>query len=219
MIPNVLAQLYIPPVVGMPLPPEVKYQCDFWKKFHPNFQYKLLDLDDIFELLSQRKNWADALLALHLPAMQSDLARLIWLYFKGGFYSDLKLFPTQDILSSLLDHDLVLIEHWPIERRPDPAGFFANGFIGCAPKSPIIKEMIKEIVYNINARCDADVFNLTGGKVFSKYMNKLEPYQNNCIHVLNHSTWGTLLKVGSGKYNEKLGHWTKRMGSESIYVS
>lgn len=218
MIPGLLAQLYIPPVKGVALPPEVRYQCEFWRKFHPDFQYTLLRLDDIFDLLPHRGEWADALHALRFPAMQSDLARLIWLYFNGGFYSDLKLFPTKPILNSLIECELLLIEHWPIERRPDPTGFFANGFIGCVPNQNIILSAIEEIVRNIQKRVLSDVFSITGARVSSEVFNKYHPYDSDSIKVLHHHAWGDIIKVGSGKYNEVLGHWTKRCSKENIYI-
>ena len=143
--------------------------------------------------------------------MQADVGRLLILSCFGGFWIDLKLKPLKPVLLTLVNDDLVLIEHYAKPDLPDPSGHISNSFIGAAPGHPLLDAALDAIADNVNARMAGSIYCVTSA---TNIMNALkQPIAWGSYKLLRHfEAWDVLSKLGRGSYNKGEMHWTQRQG-------
>jgi hypothetical protein len=161
LIPRIIHQLWIDPnTEASPgqrqltrLLPEVERRRKLWQSFHPAYLYRLWSLEDVLSIAADDKTLGDRVRAviqsLRFPAAQADVARLFLLRTFGGFWVELKLVPGSPFLTSLLDFDLVLTEHFPQAHRREPNGFLAGSFIGADRQTRFINRVLMRVLLNV----------------------------------------------------------------------
>lgn len=116
--------------------------------------------------------------------MKLDFIRLLYVYLYGGIYADMDVLPLKSIFPLLDLNDVVICE----ESRENAKNFntdriLSNSVIVAKPRSNFIKELILDIVSNIdspkiNSNDSDDVLNMTGplffNRVYKSYKNKNE---------------------------------------------
>lgn len=233
MIPKAIHQLWIDPnaesspekrTLAEP-PPDIEWRCTKWRLLHPSFTYRLWSLEQVSEAIEHDDALGVralvAIRSLRFPAAKADIARLILLRSFGGFWVDLKLEPRAPFLSSLVDFDLVLTEHFPQYRRPEPNGFLANSFIGSDRQISFLDHVLERVTTNVEQRMKASIFDVTGSPsllMIKAEMEKTgEPIGN--YTVLSHrQAWNDFFTMGAASYNTNRMHWSLRELHEPIYV-
>jgi len=132
-IPKKIHQIWIGP---NPLPPRCKEFQKTWKKFHPDWEYKLWNDQDIEEFGLQNKHLYDQ---SKNYGQRADIARYEILYRQGGLYidTDFECLKPFDVLHHGLDFYVTTIME---------GGFrVSNAIIGSVAHHPILKTTINEM--------------------------------------------------------------------------
>lgn len=182
LIPLKIHQIWIGP---NPLPEKFKWMTESWKKFHPNWEYKLWTNEDVkeFKLENQEEfdivnNWGG----------KSDILRYEILNRYGGVYvdTDFECIKPLDILNHTYEFYSCLCE-LP-DKNAIENGLMSycdvinNALIGSCPGHPILTKCIKEIKGNAKIKENGlryldDVWQTVGPGLISKSV--LEYVSNN----------------------------------------
>jgi mannosyltransferase OCH1-like enzyme len=98
------------------------------------------------------------------PAARADLFRYAELFLRGGWYVD-------------AEHEALLpipgVFEWPVEhvfvRRPG-SGLVTNSFIGAAPGSTLLREVLEEACTNVIERPRTTILEMTGPVMFTSFV-------------------------------------------------
>lgn len=153
------------------------------RHFAPDFEYHYVSTEE-----------RDAYLRLNAPievyraysrltdgAAQADLWRVFTLYREGGVYMDIDATLIRPLGPLLANEHQVFIENY---------GQFTNFFLATAPRNPLYKEVLDQIVYNIehydDERQPKGVFNTTGPGAFMHMLKAhpevtLTPHHHICV--------------------------------------
>ena len=167
-IPKIIHQIWI----GSPLPKTYQVLQKSWKKYHPDWKYKLWTDKEIAELnLKNQKafeatdNWGE----------KADIARYEILYRYGGLYIDTDF----ECLKSFEHLHYICDFYTGITYQMDA---LYNGLIACKPNCPIMKECVNNI--KIKTKKDSKLNNIpsrTGihffANCFFKILPKLDDYK------------------------------------------
>lgn len=176
-----------------------------------NPEYEITMVDNKFIEPFIRENYGDIVWNYYLRinpsygAVRADFLRYLILYKEGGIYTDLKISVSKPFRETIRENDRLLLSHWdnlPGEEHEGwghlegleemPRGEYIMGFIPVAPGHPFLREMLVEVMRNI------DTYN---------------PY------VHNTGFTGTLRLTGPGPYTlvamrmQKDGRLTEESGS------
>jgi virginiamycin A acetyltransferase len=215
--------IWISPGETSDLPNDIKYNIKEWRNRHPRYDLKVYDLNECYSIIG------DDLLGFSIKkiiescrfiAMKSDVLRLAMLYKLGGAYTDLKNRPIDSFVDTLNPNRVTLCEHPPTEKRPDPQEYYCNQFISAPPCSELIKDILLEILKNIDGRNEkGGVFGISGGsvmlKIISRAINKGTPYDFDGLCY--QETWGGKMIRTPASYNSE-GHWSTLQKTESLYI-
>jgi len=135
-IPKIIHQIW----VGSPLPQKYYHWQESWKKYHPDWEYKLWTDKDIEEFGLTNKHWYDK-----TPnyGQKADVARYEILYRLGGVYVDIDFECIQplDVLHHTCDFYVGIV--------PSPQFKLNNALFGSVPRSAILKECIETMNLDI----------------------------------------------------------------------
>ena len=230
MIPRIIHQLWIAPNEDMQdLPRDVKSDADRWRSMHPEFEYKFWSARDALESVGdvnfglERREILDSVNVCRFPAMQADLIRCLLLHTFGGFWVDLKLTPKSSFLGSMVDNELVLVEHHVTKDFPVPANseLLNNSFFGCQKNSDFIRSVAILAFGNVRKRMHG-VWEVTGPRTFisvaqRQYPGFFEVRHPGLLVVRASEFYDNLVRWGWGSYNANGRHWSERMKLEPIY--
>jgi FkbM family methyltransferase len=126
-----------------------------WKKFNPDWEYRLWMDKDVDDLLPDR-NLYDS---MNNYGSKSDLLRYYILDKFGGLYidTDFECFKSFNAFTHL---NFLMGVGYPSKVE------FYNALIGCTPNHPVIKNMINSIV-NKKVTGSQDIFRTTGNYLFT----------------------------------------------------
>lgn len=103
---------------------------------------------------------------LNIGAAQADLWRLLVLYKFGGVYMDIDsylVWPLEKLLSGNTNELFLRYK----------CGRFTNYFIAAAPKSKVLKALIKEVISRIKSHSSNSVYHITGPDIFDSLLPAL----------------------------------------------
>jgi len=142
-----------------------------WKNLNNEYEYYFYNNDDRIKFIGTYfdKSVLDAYLTLIPGAFRADLWRCCILYLKGGIYVDSDMICVKPF-REYIDNELEFIA-----SRDDPMSktFVCNGFIGCSPNHPFMKEQISAIVNNIKLKQKGYYLDLTGPALLGKSIKKI----------------------------------------------
>jgi hypothetical protein len=206
------------------LPENIAQNLALWRALNPAHKHKLWSLPEVLDLCVEQKRLdvVNAIQQCRFPSMQTDIARLFLLSVCGGFWSDLKLRPRQPLANAFDIHDTVLVEHFPKPELPEPRGMLANGFIGAAPRAPLLVTALALVVRNVEQRQGDGVFLITGPGALTmawRSFRLADPHRSRAIHVIPHAdAWDVLWDVVPDTYNLPGMHWATRQQRESPFM-
>ena len=121
-----------------------------WREAYPDLGYKIFDFASAKAFLrgTKIKGVAEAFEKCKLPAMQSDVFRLAYVYVCGGLYIDCGTRLIKPIAREL----------WPVENellllRMD-TGRVWNGFLFAQSEHEALREIVETVIANILGRHD-----------------------------------------------------------------
>ena len=132
-IPKIIHQIWLG---GKRLPKNSKNWLSSWKKFNPDWEYKLWDEEKIKELKVENFNVYSKKIN---PGYRSDILRYIILNKFGGLYVDTDFECLKSIPSNLLKYNF--IAGVMFGNRP----CIGNSILMSAPDSPLIKKILSNI--------------------------------------------------------------------------
>lgn len=134
-----------------------------------NPEYKITMVDNQFVEPFIRENYGDIVWSYYLRidpsygAVRADFLRYLILYKEGGIYTDLKISVSKPFRETILESDQLLLSHWdnlPGEEHEGwghleglesiPRGEYIMGVIIAAPGHPFLREVILEVMRNID---------------------------------------------------------------------
>ncbi|NKX45446.1 glycosyltransferase [Roseicyclus persicicus] len=165
-------------------------------------------IDFISKVYGQRE--VDAFAACNVPAMQSDLFRLLEIVALGGFYADMSiglLRRPDEFLSP--GADLVLYRRWH--------GRIVNNLFSAEAGNAVLAEILARVLRNIEARIANDVWHVTGPKVWNEVTDTGRLTEG--IRVVEHAAIaGKTVVFNQDLFHKKDGrHWSDVQRSQSIY--
>jgi len=143
--------------LGSPIPKEYERLTDSWKKFNPDWEYKLWTDKDVGDVVIPRRKLFDSI--THL-GQKSDFLRYHILNQFGGLYADTD-FECLKSFNSLSYAEFLIGVGYPCMVE------LYIGLIGCVPNHPIMMDVVRSMD---KAGCKnwKEVFNTTGTYFFTK---------------------------------------------------
>lgn len=135
---------------------EFQKNIDFIKNLNPEWQYTLMDDNDI--LLYIKKFFPHLLYYYNLinpkyGAARADFFRYLLMYKEGGAYFDIKSAPIFPLDIILNENDEYILSHFYTEEHKHllkyPYGEFQQWHIICRPNHPFLKFVIEKVIDNI----------------------------------------------------------------------
>lgn len=153
-IPKIIHQIWL----GGELPAKYKEYAKSWKKYHPDWQYKLWTDADVNDIFITRKNLFDSAVNL---GMKSDILRYEILKQYGGIYvdTDFECIKPLDYLCYL---DFFTGVGYDTEVQ------LYIGLIGSVPNHPIIQNSINACGPIYTGHKGSQIMNITGANVFTQ---------------------------------------------------
>lgn len=162
MIPKKIHQIYLQGFDS--LDPDYVELIIKMKDINPEWTYKIYSEKDIMLYIKENfdSNILDSYKKINpiYPAARADFFRYLILYNEGGFYIDVKSFPSKPLDSIISNEDKFIVCQWDREKYPTYGlhkeidyvenGEYQQWNIMCEKKSPIMKDVINGVVYNIN---------------------------------------------------------------------
>lgn len=134
-----------------------------------NPEYEITMVDNKFIEPFIRENYGDIIWDYYLRidpsygAVRADFLRYLILYKEGGIYTDLKISVSKPLRETIKEGDRLLLSHWdnlPGEEHEGwghleglesiPRGEYIMGFIPAAPGHPFLRELLLEVMHNID---------------------------------------------------------------------
>lgn len=195
------------------LPQDIRKIRMSWEKFGPD---SIVIYDREAALAFIGKHYGDrevaAFEACAIPAMQSDLFRVLEILRNGGFYLDLGI----ELLGHPMEflspgEDLVLYRRWH--------GRIVNNMFAAAPGNPILREICERILVNIEERVSNNVWKVTGPLVWNT-VTETGSLQTG-IRVIEHADIaGKSVQFHQDLNHKKEGrHWHDQQSNRSIFTS
>lgn len=155
------------------VPPGMKETIDHLLSMNPEFDYELHTDDDCRAFI--QATFGDEVVkafdCLKPGAYKSDLWRYCILYERGGVYLDIKMLTKKKLIEIVKEDDFLLVKDQ--EDIPD---CFWNGFMISAPKMPLFKACIDEIVANVRAKhYGTGTLDITGPCMLGRMMKQYHP--------------------------------------------
>ncbi|WP_062362589.1 glycosyltransferase [Vreelandella aquamarina] len=151
-----------------------------------------------------------------IPAMRSDLFRLMYLYVNGGIYIDVKFtpksLPPDDILEKLMCVDMVLCRWFH--------GRIVNGFFAARKNSYMLNSLLDAALSNILNKSGSNIFSITGPGMWAKEISGFVESEDYFVveHdevFKNYLNKRKFLLSGRGGGD----HWSERQKKEPLYYS
>lgn len=219
MIPKIIHQTY----KTKDLPPQLNLISKYIQSVCPTFEYRLYDDEDIVQFI--KENYDEETLRLYnminpkLGMARADYFRYLLIYKVGGFYFDIKSFPTRD-LSEWADQYKFITSHWHERHHADKLryelGEFQNWHIISEPGHPIIAQVILRIKQNIknysyrpySRDVKMDVLDVTGPLCYSRAILEVkDKYQEGYLEVPHNDHLGLVYEgVPSGHHSIYTGY-------------
>jgi len=225
MIPKLIHQIFVPDGPdSSDLNAEIIANAKSWTSFHPDYEYKRWNLQEIRTLAQEfDPRILSAIDVCAFPAMKADIARLMIIYLHGGVYVDLKLRCLAPLIDGFRDCKLVLVEHFKMDVPYRRDKYLSNGFIIAERRHEFIRRALGDCVRNVEARIGTGVWNTTGAMVLMRLQDEFLPGEygrlENGVGVMRESdAYGKLFAARGEGYNKPGRHWHEREKVESIYT-
>lgn len=180
----------------------------FNRLISPTYAYRFMITSAREEYV--RSNFSEEVLQqylrLQIGAAQADLWRLLVLYREGGVYLDIDahaIWPLGYVIGDEMDSLY-------IETKGKQ---LSNYFIASAPGNKQIKEIIDQVVFNIESGELTNVFDITGPGVFNKV---LDFGSVNRIHYRLACNQGNFTNEYFQYIDKPAGKWTKEQKKVSV---
>lgn len=148
--------------------PEIAIQTEqTLRELNPEYEITMVDNQFVEPFI--RENYGDIVWDYYLRidpsygAVRADFLRYLILYKEGGIYTDLKISVSKPFRDTILESDRLLLSHWdnlPGEEHEGwghleglesiPRGEYIMGVIIAAPGHPFLREVILEVMRNID---------------------------------------------------------------------
>lgn len=148
--------------------PEIAIQTEqMLRELNPEYEITVVDNKFIEPFI--RENYGDIVWNYYLRidpsygAVRADFLRYLILYKEGGIYTDLKVSASKPFRETIKENDRLLLSHWdnlPGEEHEGwghlegleaiPRGEYIMSFITAAPGHPFFRELILEVMRNID---------------------------------------------------------------------
>jgi mannosyltransferase OCH1-like enzyme len=153
---------YIPKKIFQLIPdknkihPDFQKNIDYIKKLNPDWEYTLMDDEDI--MIYMKKYYPDLLpyynrINPKYGAARADFFRYLLIFREGGAYFDIKSATSFPLTSILREDDEYIISHFCDEVHKHylkyPYGEFQNWHIISKPNHPFLKATIEKVIKNI----------------------------------------------------------------------
>jgi hypothetical protein len=224
-------------------PKEVENNIRDTAKLLPDFKITILTDDDIVPLLNRRWHRLSKVFAsIRMPSCKSDLARLVWLYYEGGYYMDThgKIVSPQNMQNSTLveefsfyigcTHDFQMSNNFLAAKR----GSYVIDLWLTEAENRVLDQYRKEcsspnthIPYNIHTMTGSAILSMdfcNPEKVIKTYYNKGSlVYPLDCVDIkggcFDSMSFVGMYQVGfdinHGKNMHR--HWSRRQMNERLF--
>ena len=171
IIPKVIHQIWL----GSPIPSRYDSWRASWKKFHPEYEYKLWTEKEILEFGLVNEH---AYLQSKNFAVKSDIARCEILYRHGGIYAD-----TDFECLARFDQKLMSVSCF-LGQVFSTVPEFNNALMGCAQGSSLMKMMVDSLSEPVSHHNAIEIIQETGAIKLTNLFFEHKLYQREKILIL-----------------------------------
>ncbi|WP_323718692.1 glycosyltransferase family 32 protein [Paracoccus aminovorans] len=142
-----------------------------------------------------------------IPAMQSDLFRILEVFHHGGFYLDMGIELIYPPPHAIDPNQLVLYRRWH--------GRIVNCLFAAPPRNPILAKILSAALSNIESRTSNNVWAVTGPGI---WISETTNGQRDGVTVLDHQEIAGEFVVFHQKLSHKGSrHWSEQQKEASIF--
>lgn len=166
-VPNIIHQIWI----GSPFPEKYRRFQESWKKYNPDWEYRLWTDKELENLPMQNRDLYDASCNY---GEKSDIARYEILYQFGGLYvdTDFECLRSFDLFNHCYDFYTGI---QPLDTNLMQLGF---GLIGVVPGHPVLKCCLDSL--HASAAQTQQIIARTGPIFFTRVFEAVAPYLGDC---------------------------------------
>jgi inositol phosphorylceramide mannosyltransferase catalytic subunit len=164
------------------IPSKCKAWSSSWKKFHPDYEYKLWTDKDNRELI--KKHYPKFLTIYDnysKGVYRADIARYIIIYHYGGLYVDLD-FECLKNMDKLLEDNKCFFAYEPSEHFINGKPKICNALFASTKYNPIFIKFLREAFQRSVIDINRSPVYLTGPEMITNVLNSI---QNNNIKIYN----------------------------------
>ncbi|PKH00964.1 glycosyltransferase family 32 protein [Paraglaciecola sp. MB-3u-78] len=207
MVPKKLIQYWD----NLPVPPDIASLHATWPAINPEIDCEIFNFDKALQFILSEygSEIADLFTLAAIPAMQSDIFRLAYIFAKGGIYVDMAT-RCKTPIEPLLHHSdkVVFMRKWH--------GGIWNGMIIAEKQNPIVKTIWETVLDNIKHRKYDDVWKATGPLSFNQTIDLAGDDTNYVIYPQNEMT--QYFELVNDLEHKKNAHWSEVQKNKNIYL-
>lgn len=138
---------------------------------NPDFKHIIFNREQAFTFLLEHygPDIATAFKSIKIPAMQSDVFRIAYVYKYGGGYLDSTIGITKSLIPLLSNKRAVFFRN-----IIPPHDTIINGVFFATPKNIILKRICQTIFQNLLQKKEGSLIHITGPGVYNALIKKLE---------------------------------------------
>ena len=163
-IPRILHLIYFYDGESRPIPVDLSKKICLYKRRNPDWEIKIYAHEDMIDFIS--RHYSPDIISLFLKirlgygAAKADFFRYLLMAERGGVYLDSK-FDFSLPLDDMIKDESYLLTHWDNRRGEAHEGWglhrelssirgeYVQGIIVTKPQSPILKQVLKNVIFNI----------------------------------------------------------------------
>lgn len=138
---------------------------------NPDFKQIIFNRDQAYTFLLEHYGYdiATAFKSIKIPAMQSDVFRIAYVYKYGGGYLDSTIGITKSLIPLISNKRAVFFRN-----IIPPHDTIINGVFFATPKNVILKGICQTIFQNLLQKKEGNIIHITGPAVYNAVVKKME---------------------------------------------
>lgn len=207
MIPKIIWQTYKTKYDELPY--DAKICSETWKKLNPEYEYRYMSDDEIYNFVKDKygEKMLNLMKSFKVNVMKADLWRYLIIYEYGGLYTDI------DTICQVPINKWLNADNNKMVVAPENDLHYAQWTFAAEPKSPIVKNIIDLVVSrckNIDYDKPSFVHYYTANDVFTEGIRSffnLPNINHECETMTNsHNCWCGYLRNEAMNYknNKKM---------------
>jgi hypothetical protein len=194
-----------------PVPASVQTVFDDWRAACPDWDVNLYCRDAAMAFVESHYGSGTARIfsSCRIPAMQSDVFRVLWALERGGVYSDLTWKPKSPPLFHAPEKSLT-VGRWHHGR-------IVNSVFSAIAGSGSLSRVAKQILHDVENRRSGNIWEITGAGAWIKCLGNEGDDDFSAVDQAKLLEDCLMPSYYASSTRGTTEHWSKRQGTEPLY--